>query len=73
MAVATGGLTDEQKLEWVDRCVEDPKFQAALVVETYVAIKGIEALAQAVAEKMGGLVNNPMVAAMLGGNGKAEG
>lgn len=70
MATATGGLTDEQKKEWVDRCVAEPGFQAALVVETYITVKAMMVLAEAVGAKMGGLVNNPMVAAMLGGNGK---
>jgi len=53
MAVASTGLSDEQKQEWTKRCQDEPGFQAALVVETYVAVKTLQSIAEAVAAQMG--------------------
>jgi len=68
VAVQLQGLSDEQKQEWAKRCTDDPAFRDALIVETYVMVQQMLALAAQVAAQMG------PAAAMMGklgfGNGK---
>jgi hypothetical protein len=44
---APPGLSDEQKREWVARCSAEPAFRDALLIEVYVSLKNLEALAAA--------------------------
>jgi hypothetical protein len=67
--ISPNGLSDADKQAWTKRMAEEPGFRDALILESYITIKAMEAMAAQVAEKFAPL------AAQLGGGmlGKALG
>lgn len=65
-------VSDQQKQAWVKQCVDDPNFQAALVVETYVSVKTMQALAEQIAAQFSGGAAGKLMSMMGMGNGGTE-
>lgn len=72
--IGQSGLSDAQKKEWLERMKQEEGFRDALILETYITMKNLAAMAETVAAQFSGGAAAKVMAMMgMGGNGGKEG